>query len=467
MRTLQGRQGAMVYEGSKDAAGNVTNRLSGNKRYRYVYDEENRMIEAWEGSVKKIEMAYDITGNRLRKDVDLGAGRKIRTTYLGSVQIHESVVSGTVTERSVTTHVSSGGGKLLTSTRGTLGNNQTTPLRGPSAGDHYFLSDHLESPVAELNAAGTVVSRTTFEPYGQVFIQGSSATVGRQQNFGFTNQELDEYGLMNFKARYYDPSAGRFMTADPVVPDPKKSLSWNPYMYVHGNPIKFNDPTGHEPGGSFGASILVRDRAQENTDAMPKIKSPQTVRSYDSLGVFKQIWGKTIKPYLDLGDQSSIPLSKEVKHFTPAVFMGLLAEALNFIPEGKGAKMAANITLDVAESQIISKVDDVAKTAGTALMKEYETRAAALSEHLLSTNMSDMSIDEVQGMIDMSFNFLKLEFEGKMQSLGLSGNLGGRTVSERLVGGGKEFENLSNMVERDAGTGNGPLIKMLWEKISR
>ncbi|MBI4211698.1 MAG: hypothetical protein HY540_03590 [Deltaproteobacteria bacterium] len=93
VRTLQTRQGSMVYEGSKDAAGNVIHRTSGGKQYRYVFDEENRLTEVWENNAKKIEMAYSYGGNRLRKEVDLGAGRKIRTTYLGSVQIHESVGS--------------------------------------------------------------------------------------------------------------------------------------------------------------------------------------------------------------------------------------------------------------------------------------------------------------------------------------------------------------------------------------
>ncbi|MBI4211385.1 MAG: RHS repeat protein, partial [Deltaproteobacteria bacterium] len=62
VRTLQARQGSLVYENAKDAAGNVINRTSNGKNYRYVYDEENRLIEVWEGSAKKIEMAYGYAG---------------------------------------------------------------------------------------------------------------------------------------------------------------------------------------------------------------------------------------------------------------------------------------------------------------------------------------------------------------------------------------------------------------------
>ncbi|MBI4211381.1 MAG: RHS repeat-associated core domain-containing protein [Deltaproteobacteria bacterium] len=259
VRTLQTRRGALVYENAKDPAGNVINRTSNAKQYRYVYDEENRLTEVWENNAKKIEMAYGYAGNRLRKEVLLGGGRSIRTTYLGSVQIHESVVNGTVTERSVTTHIAGSTGKLLTSTRGTLGNNQPIPLRGPAAGDHYFLQDHLGSQARELDAAGTVVSVSTYEPYGQLFIQGQNGSVGRQQNHGYTGQELDEHGgLMYYGARFYDPGAGRFMSADSIIPDPKKSHGWNPFMYVSGDPMKFNDPSGHAEALAFVKGFFER-----------------------------------------------------------------------------------------------------------------------------------------------------------------------------------------------------------------
>ncbi|MBI4212167.1 MAG: RHS repeat-associated core domain-containing protein, partial [Deltaproteobacteria bacterium] len=249
VQALRGRQGALVYENAKDAAGNVISRTSNGKSYRYVFDEENRLTEVWEGSAKKIEMAYGYAGNRIRKEVDLGAGRKIRTTYLGSVQIHESVVNGTVTERSVTTHIAAPTGKFLTSTRGTLGNNQQVPLRGPAAGDHYFINDHLGSQVRELDASGNVVSTSVYEPYGQLFIQGQSGSSGRQQNYGYTGQELDEFGgIMYYGARFFDPAAGRFMSADKMLADAKNAMAWNPTMYVLGNPIGLNDPTGNVPG---------------------------------------------------------------------------------------------------------------------------------------------------------------------------------------------------------------------------
>ena len=47
-------------------------------------------------------------------------------------------------------------------------------------------------------------------------------------------------------ARYYDPELGQFLSPDTQIPDPLNLFDYNRYMFVHGNPLRFNDPTGHE-----------------------------------------------------------------------------------------------------------------------------------------------------------------------------------------------------------------------------
>jgi RHS repeat-associated protein len=49
---------------------------------------------------------------------------------------------------------------------------------------------------------------------------------------GFTGHRHDaEPGLIDMKGRMYDPSAGRFLSADPIM-DPSTSQSIHPYSYV-------------------------------------------------------------------------------------------------------------------------------------------------------------------------------------------------------------------------------------------
>jgi RHS repeat-associated protein len=54
-----------------------------------------------------------------------------------------------------------------------------------------------------------------------------------------------DWGLMDYKARAYDPLLGRFIQPDTIIPNPADPQSWNRYSYVLDNPIIFSDPSGH------------------------------------------------------------------------------------------------------------------------------------------------------------------------------------------------------------------------------
>jgi RHS repeat-associated protein len=63
----------------------------------------------------------------------------------------------------------------------------------------------------------------------------------------FTGKKLDEStGLMYYGARYYDAALGRFVQADPIVPNPANPQDLNRYAYVRNNPLLYIDPSGHD-----------------------------------------------------------------------------------------------------------------------------------------------------------------------------------------------------------------------------
>jgi RHS repeat-associated protein len=63
----------------------------------------------------------------------------------------------------------------------------------------------------------------------------------------FTGQRLDDNtGLYYYNARYYDPTIGRFISADTIVPNPANPQSLNRYSYCLNNPLKYIDPSGHD-----------------------------------------------------------------------------------------------------------------------------------------------------------------------------------------------------------------------------
>jgi RHS repeat-associated protein len=58
--------------------------------------------------------------------------------------------------------------------------------------------------------------------------------------YGYTGREPDATGLVYYRARYYDPSIGRFVSRDPIGLDGGINL----YAYVLNNPVNYTDPTG-------------------------------------------------------------------------------------------------------------------------------------------------------------------------------------------------------------------------------
>ena len=61
----------------------------------------------------------------------------------------------------------------------------------------------------------------------------------------FTGQRLDATGLYYYNARYYDPTIGRFISPDIIIPYPTDPQSFNRYSYCRNNPLKYVDPSGN------------------------------------------------------------------------------------------------------------------------------------------------------------------------------------------------------------------------------
>jgi RHS repeat-associated protein len=66
--------------------------------------------------------------------------------------------------------------------------------------------------------------------------------------YTYTGRERDASGLDYYRARYYLPSAGRFLTPDPIG----LQGGLNAYGYVGSNPVNFTDPFGLRAGAPLG-----------------------------------------------------------------------------------------------------------------------------------------------------------------------------------------------------------------------
>jgi RHS repeat-associated protein len=72
-------------------------------------------------------------------------------------------------------------------------------------------------------------------------------------DLGYTGQRnYASFGLMDYRARFYSPTLGRFTQPDTVIPSLTNTQSWNRFSYVNNSPVNFNDPTGHIAEGECG-----------------------------------------------------------------------------------------------------------------------------------------------------------------------------------------------------------------------
>ena len=51
--------------------------------------------------------------------------------------------------------------------------------------------------------------------------------------------------LYHYQARWFSPVLGRFLSPDPLVPNPANPQNLNRYSYVSNNPLKYTDPSGY------------------------------------------------------------------------------------------------------------------------------------------------------------------------------------------------------------------------------
>src|SRR5205814_3098155 len=101
-----------------------------------------------------------------------------------------------------------------------------------------YNADGLGSVTSLYDSGGAQAATYTFTSFG------NSTTTGTLFNpFQFTGREWDsETGLYYYRARYYDPHAGRFIGEDPIGFNEGTDF----YSYVGNDPIRWGYASGLE-----------------------------------------------------------------------------------------------------------------------------------------------------------------------------------------------------------------------------
>jgi len=113
---------------------------------------------------------------------------------------------------------------------------ETLARRDVTAGQTAFLHADGLGSIADMTVAGGGFNPAhRYDSYGNLFVGAGSS------GHAFTGREWDgETGLHFYRARYYDPKNGRFLSEDPV--DYQNGISL--YAYVMNRPTILVDPSG-------------------------------------------------------------------------------------------------------------------------------------------------------------------------------------------------------------------------------
>ncbi len=108
-----------------------------------------------------------------------------------------------------------------------------------------------------------------------------SSTVNIGDAHGFTGQRyLNEFSLYQFGGRIYDTQQGRFTGPDPIVANTENWKNYNPYAYVHNDPMGWTDPSGYEEIYKLDPVTITASVPTFNYYALQSMSSYDAFQSY-------------------------------------------------------------------------------------------------------------------------------------------------------------------------------------------
>jgi len=205
-----------------DNNGNLIRKI--NKKTReflsFSYDEENRLVVV-KSLNKLVQYKYDPFGRRIEKNVN---GKVTQYVYDGDNVIEEYTENVNAVDRKHYIHTLSIDEPLALEQNGKM---------------YYYHQDGLGSVWGMTSTTGKLMQRYQYKSFGEMVGFGRTSL---SQSYTFTGRENDsETGLYYYRARYYDPKMGRFISKDPIGFD---GGDVNLYAYTGNNPVNRKDPSG-------------------------------------------------------------------------------------------------------------------------------------------------------------------------------------------------------------------------------
>ncbi len=211
-----------------DANGNQITKVTDEKTETNTYDGLNQLIGFTDGETTASH-TYNADGLRTSKTVD---GETINHIWDGNKQIVVDMDDSDWYSAEVYVR----GTNLLAKFSKQSGNVKT---------DYQYYTQNAHGDVVNLtDADGAIAKSYTYDAFGvEQNIDDADSNAFRYCGGYFDS----ETGTIYLRARYYNPTTGRFISRDSFAGKNEDPLSLNLYTYCNNNPIIYADSTGNSP----------------------------------------------------------------------------------------------------------------------------------------------------------------------------------------------------------------------------
>jgi len=226
---------------------------SGNRLFSVNYNARRMVTSMTVGNQPgyTTSFSYDANGYRIKKSNSSGAkiylleGEHIESVYDRDYNLQANYLRGAVVDEII---------------NGFERNDDTGKME-----NRTFHHDQVNSVVAVSDHNGKAVQEHSYGPFGETFDSSGSS----QNTMKYTGREQDdETGLYYYRARYYDPELGRFISEDPI--GFKGGINF--YAYVGNNPLIYNDPSGNNKQLQGSASFTLFWKLSRNSGYIGDVK---------------------------------------------------------------------------------------------------------------------------------------------------------------------------------------------------
>jgi len=213
-----------------DAAGQLLRRTDGSGTTTYDWDAQGQLVRVVHPTLGTYTYDYDPLGRRVAEHH--GAQSRVWTWDGWTITAEHD-----------------GAGQLVA--RYVSGLGLVARIDG-SGGASYFAFDASGHTSQLTDGSGAVVCSYDYGPFGEP-VTATELVPNPFRYAGRFGVVSDPHGLLQMRARSYDPALGRFISPDPL----RYGAGFHLYDYVGGNPVRYSDPSGLENPGAAMKDWLI------------------------------------------------------------------------------------------------------------------------------------------------------------------------------------------------------------------